>query len=133
MGIFKSAFSWTTLFLLAVLNAGCGGPAPTPESLLFTKSKLPDIRGEITSMTIREETIRGIHVEGEIQPDTRLDKAVASLSDRTRIYAATTDGYELVTRENLQVGQMVEVLFFMDTVLERDPVIGEAEEIVILP
>lgn len=123
-----------TLFLIALINTGCdSGAESTPESLLYTKNSTPDIRGKISNITKIDDTVYSIHVKGQIQTDTRFDEAGIRLTDNTRIYAATVDGYEIVTRESLKVGQTVECLFLMGTVLERSPVVGEAEEIFIRP
>lgn len=123
-----------TLFLIALINTGCdSGAVSTPESFLYTKNSTPDIRGEISDITKIDDTVYSIHVKGEIQTDTRFDEAGIKLTDNTRIYAATVDGYEIVTSESLKIGQTVECLFLMGTILERSPIVGEAQEIFIKP
>ena len=106
-------------------------PEPPPVDIV---EKI-DIRGIISSAEIVEDedgsTVMRILVEGEIAPDTNVDKALVSVAPLTLILqAADGEVWELTARD-LEAGMAVEVRF-SGPVMESYPVQATAEFVVIV-
>ena len=96
-----------------------------------------DIRGRITSIEIIEsERADGnmgiVRVEGALEEDTSVDKAVVTITKDTRIVVRDGSTSRSASFEQLESGQRVEVLF-SGPVAESYPVQAVAGEIAILP
>lgn len=94
-----------------------------------------DVRGDITQITNSDakEVLGMILVEGELQEDTKVDKASVTVTDKTKIFAeGNQDVLEDANFSLLQAGQLVEVEF-TGPVKESYPVQATAKTIVIKP
>jgi hypothetical protein len=132
---------FAVLLLIGILCTGCGGisdanSTPTitqmQASALGEHTRNPHIRGTITKISTSEGHISGFSVEGVIESDTEYDKASVGITETTRIYMRTDTGYEVSAFDQLAVGVKVEVLF-TGIIMERYPVQGRADEIMIIP
>ncbi len=92
-----------------------------------------DVRGDITQITNSDakEVLGMILVEGDLEEDTKVDKASVTVTDKTKIFVL---GNESVVEEAdfsfLQAGQIVEVEF-TGPVRESYPVQATAKTIFI--
>jgi len=129
------------LLSIGILCIGCGGISdanstptvtPTQASALGEHTENPHIRGTIIRISTPEGHISGFFVEGVIESDTEFDRASVGITETTRIYLQTDTGYEVSTFDQLAVGVKVEVLF-TGIIMERYPVQGRADEIMIIP
>jgi len=129
------------LLLIGILCIGCSGISdanrtptvtPTQTSVLGDHTSNPHIRGTITRIFTPEGHISGFSVEGVIEADTEYDKASVGITETTRIYMQTDTGYEVSAFDQLAVGVKVEALF-TGIIMERYPVQGRADEIMIIP
>ncbi len=91
----------------------------------------PSIRGQITYVSVVDDEVIGISIEGEMEQDTVYDKARVGINKETRIYIKSQDLYIMVDTSALEEGLLVEALF-IDPINLSDPVSAFATEIVIL-
>lgn len=92
-----------------------------------------DVRGDITQITKSDSkgVLGIILVEGELQEDTKVDKASVTVTDKTKIFAeGNQEVLEDASFSLLQAGQLVEVEF-TGPVRESYPVQATAKTIVI--
>ena len=142
MKIKEVSFYLIAFLLISLAIVGCNGQeklpsatlsnTPTPISLLATHSKSPDIRGEITAVLETNGQINAVHIEGDLEDDTKYDKATARIVEGTRIYISEGSDYRITSTNQLGVGLRIEALFTGE-ILERYPVSAEASEILIIP
>ncbi len=106
-------------------------PEPPPTNILYKA----DIRGTISSLEIVEdengERLVSMLVEGEVEPDTIVDRARVTVSDETPIVVVGSEEDRNVTVDELEPGIMVQVLFD-GPVRESYPVQASAAVVVIL-
>jgi apolipoprotein N-acyltransferase len=95
--------------------------------------KKADIRGNITNITktTEQNIIGSILVEGNIEKDTKFDKASITITRQTRIFEYKDSKLVKAHFASLQIGQKVQALF-TGQVLESYPVQVKAIEVVIL-
>jgi hypothetical protein len=98
--------------------------------------KEADIRGSITSINKAAEDsigdIKGsILIEGDIEKDTSLDKALVTITRATRIFESKNGKFIKSSFDSLKPNQSVQVLF-TGPVMTSYPVQGTAKEVVIL-
>lgn len=107
--------------------------APALDNPLIPKldQEDPHIRGVITDVSLLDGEIRGIFVQGKLEPDTRYDAASIGLGVKQRVFKKKGEGYIIASPEDLAVGQTVEVLF-IGAVGTSAPPQATAEEVVIL-
>lgn len=91
----------------------------------------PDIRGEITSVTLDDGEVSAVLVEGEIESDTSLDKASLRVDEETAVYRLQDGEWASASREDLAEGQSVEA-WTVGPIAESYPVQAYAGQIVIL-
>lgn len=92
-----------------------------------------DVRGDITQIAKSDSkgVLGIILVEGELQEDTKVDKASVTVTDKTKIFTeGNQDVLEDASFSLLQAGQLVEVEF-TGPVRESYPVQATAKTIVI--
>ena len=106
-------------------------PEPPPVDIV---EKI-DIRGTISSSELIDiedgSTMTRILVEGEIAPDTNVDRALVSIAPSTLILQAADDEGRELTARDLEAGMAVEVRF-SGPVMESYPVQATAEFVVIV-
>lgn len=91
-----------------------------------------DVRGDITQITNSDvkEILGMILVEGDLEEDTKVDKASVTITDKTKIFVLGNEGVvEEADFSFLQAGQIVEVEF-TGPVKESYPVQATAKTIV---
>lgn len=91
-----------------------------------------DVRGNITQITNSnaKEVLGMILVEGDLEEDTKVDKASVTVTDKTKIFVLGNEGMvEEADFSFLQAGQIVEVEF-TGPVRESYPVQATAKTIV---
>jgi hypothetical protein len=98
--------------------------------------KKADIRGSITSINKAAEDNTGdikgsILVEGNIEKDTTIDKALVNITKSTRIFESKSGKLIKASFDSLKPNQRVQVLF-TGPVMTSYPVQGTAKEVVIL-
>lgn len=114
--------------------AGCGAPGGAGDAAPGTRA---DIRGYVAgawgvSADPRPgEVVGSVLIEGELEEDTRFDRASVTVTDATRIYRREGDGFTAAAFADLEAGQLVQAVF-TGPVAESYPVQATAEEIVIL-
>lgn len=113
----------------------CGGDdseSGDGDANAFTASGI-DVRGKITLVAtpIPDVSMGYIHVEGEVEPDTRYASAWVRMQDTTVVLRLQGEEKVPATATDLAQGQRVEVTFD-GVVAEVDPVQAGAAEIVIL-
>lgn len=94
-----------------------------------------DVRGDITQIinSDTKEVLGLILVEGDLEEDTKVDKASVTVTDKTKIFAeGNQDVLEDANFSLLRAGQLVEVEF-TGPVRESYPVQATAKTIVIKP
>jgi hypothetical protein len=125
--------SLTVTLLLVVFVAACGASQPPPGDLSPDLPHVaPDIRGEITRiLPPPDEGVPSILVEGPLDVDTRFERLVARITPQTRVFRDAAAGPVASSPEDLEVGLRVAVLI-RGAVLETDPPIGDAAEVLIL-
>ena len=112
--------------------------------VLIDKETLPpvrkvDIRGAVSTISKASEEgkrrgiIGSVLIEGAVEEDTRVDKAIVTMTHETRIFLQGNPGQSRreVGMDALRTGQRVQALF-MGPVMESYPVQATASEIVIL-
>lgn len=130
-GIHGSAAILTVLLALT-FTAGCGGGGGSSPG-----GAAADIRGYISSTWgISADPPPGgnlgsIMVDGELEPDTTVDRASVTVKEETRIYLEADGRRSEVEFNDLSVGQRVEVVF-TGPVMESYPVQATAGEITVL-
>lgn len=125
--------------LLAVLFAwglsGCvlpGSPTMTPTATApMLLQRDPDLRGTITEVYVQGQNVKGLFVEGKKESNTSYDRARVGITDDTRVFTKQHGEYVMSAATELQVGQVVEVLF-TGPVLTSDPVQANAQEIAVV-
>ena len=101
------------------------------------ESGAPDIRGNISQIRRgdlnegKKGIIGFVLVEGDIEEDTKFDKALITVTDKTSIYKQIGSDRHSVAFEKLDPGQKVEA-WFTGPVMQSYPARGSAMEIVIL-
>ena len=93
-----------------------------------------DIRGNITNISKNTEDkniIGSILIEGNLERDTKYDKASVTITRQTRIFEYKNKKLIKADFESLKIGQKVQALF-AGQVLESYPVQVKAIEVVIL-
>jgi hypothetical protein len=121
--------------------AACGGDSdggadgsPTREpNLSAAPSGGIDIRGEITQLTTPLAGVNtgALVVEGEVEADTKYERAVVRMKDTTVIQRKQGDESFPASIVDLDVGKRVEIKF-TGVVAELNPVQAAAGEITIL-
>ncbi len=124
-------------FLLGVTTER-QSPEPPASPLQTTPTgKEADIRGNITilkqaDLQGRERGILGtVLIEGVMEKDTEFDRALVTITNKTRILEQEGQVYRSMTFNDIKAGQKVQAKF-TGTVLESYPVQATAIEIVIL-
>jgi hypothetical protein len=72
-----------------------------------------------------------MQIEGQIEADTKYDKARVTVTKETEVLIKNTKGYQIGDRNNLAVGQTVEALF-AGPIQESYPVGATASEVIII-
>ena len=93
-----------------------------------------DIRGNITNISKNTEDkniIGSILIEGNLERDTKYDKASVTITRQTRIFEYKNKKHVKADFESFKIGQKVQALF-TSQVLESYPVQVKAIEVVIL-
>jgi hypothetical protein len=93
-----------------------------------------DIRGNITNITKNTEDkniIGSILMEGNLERDTKYDKASVTITRQTHIFEYNNKKFIKADFESFKIGQKVQALF-TGQVLESYPVQVKAIEVVIL-
>jgi hypothetical protein len=93
-----------------------------------------DIRGNITNITknIEDKNIVGsILIEGNLERDTKYDKASVTITRQTHIFEYKNKKFIKADFASFKIGQKVQTLF-TGQVLESYPVQAKAIEVVIL-
>jgi hypothetical protein len=132
-----------TALALAVALAACGGDddstgggnatiEPSPD-LRASPSGGIDIRGEITQLTTPNPGINtgAFVVTGEIEADTKYERAVVRMKDETVIQRKQGEEIFPASVVDLEIGKRVEVKF-TGVVAELNPTQAAAGEITIL-
>ena len=120
-----------------VIDDGSGAvdPGLEPEPPPVDTVEKIDIRGTISSSELIDiedgSTMTRILVEGEIAPDTNVDRALVSIAPSTLILQAAEDEGRELTARDLEAGMAVEVRF-SGPVMESYPVQATAEFVVIV-
>lgn len=121
--------------LFALVLSGCmlpGSPTITPtETSPMLLQQSPDLRGTITEIYVQEQNVKGLFVEGKKEADTSYDRARVGITGDTRVFTKQHGEYVMSAATELQVGQVVEVLF-TGPVLTSDPVQANAREIAVV-
>ncbi len=124
-------------FLLSVTAERQVPEPPNSPSQTTPTGKEADIRGNITviqkaDLQSRERGIIGtVLIEGVLEKDTEFDRALVTITNKTRILEQEGQVSRSKTFDDLRAGQKVQALF-TGTVLESYPVQATAIEIVIL-
>ena len=120
---------------LAVGVAACGGDSESdpPSNVSASPNGGIDIRGEITQLTtpVPDISMGAADIRGEIEPDTRYERAVVRIKEETVIQRKQGTETVPATVDDLDVGTRVEVKF-TGVVAELNPVQATAGEITIL-
>lgn len=122
----------TVVILALSFMSGCG-----TENGSRPDGGTADIRGYISSTWgISADPAPGgnlgsIMVDGELEPDTTVDRASVTVTEETRIYLEADGRRSEVEFNDLSVGQRVEVVF-TGPVMESYPVQATAGEITVL-
>ena len=93
-----------------------------------------DIRGNITNITKNTEDkniIDSILIEGNLERDTKYDKASITVTRQTHIFEYSNKKFIKADFESFKIGQKVQALFAAQ-VLESYPVQVKAIEVIIL-
>ncbi len=94
----------------------------------------PDIRGAVEgfSDSMSDSVISGfILIEGVLEEDTKYDRALVTVTNRTDIYQYNGERLIKAQYEEIEYGSVIEV-WFTGPVAESYPVQAEAETVVIL-
>lgn len=81
-------------------------------------------------MFLTKGSVSGLFVVGNKEKDTLYNRALVGIDEKTHIFREQGDKFINVTGSDLQVGQMVEILF-SDPIQTSNPVQANALEIVI--
>jgi hypothetical protein len=81
-------------------------------------------------MYLRDDQISGMEVEGEIEADTRYDKALIGMNAETKVFIEDNGKYQTGNIKDLAIGQTVEILF-IGPIATSDPVQATAGEVII--
>ena len=121
--------------LLTLVLSGCvspGSPTITPtETTPMLLQRSPDLRGTITEVYVQGQNVKGLFVDGKKEADTSYDRARVGITGDTRVFTKQKNEYVMVAATELQVGQVVEVLF-TGPVLTSDPVQANAQEVAVV-
>lgn len=125
--------SLTVTLLLLTLVAACGGAeAPLRDTSPDLTHVAPDIRGEVVRVIAPPRNGGlSILVEGPLEADTRFERLIARITPETRVFRDASGGPVAASADDLEAGQRVAVLI-RGAVLETDPPVGDAAEVLIL-
>jgi hypothetical protein len=118
-----------------IAGAACGGDEESSSlpNLSASPSGGIDIRGEITLLSTPEPNVStgALVVNGEVESDTRYDKAVVRMKDNTVVQRKQGEEVFPASVVDLEVGKRVEIKF-VGPIAELSPVQAAAGEITIL-
>lgn len=111
----------TLIIIFTIITLGC---SPSVSNM-----KEIDIRGQITNVS-GNDARKIILIEGQLEKDTKFDKAAVSVTDKTKIYQTDGNGTKPVGSKALTTGKKVEAIF-TGPIAESYPVQVTAKEIII--
>jgi hypothetical protein len=116
---------------ILMLSSCQGSPSITQTELVPKLSQQnPSIRGDIQEIFTTKGSVSGLYVEGIKEKDTSYDRALVGIDEKTKIFRKQGNEYLNAAGSDLQVGQIVEILF-SDPIQTSNPVQANALEIII--